>query len=120
MGAISSKPCRRNEALAFIIDRIIRTGISPTHDEIGIELGVSGTRAKQLVGQLVDRGLVEKTAGAQRNLRVRDVTLARRLVEECLVRLGWTAAPALGELSCHFPQGQLPMLPAFDHLPDFQ
>ena len=45
MGAISAKPRRRDEALAFIIDRIVRTGTSPTLNEIAAALGVSRIRA---------------------------------------------------------------------------
>lgn len=117
MGAISS-PLRRDQALAFIIDRIVRSGICPTSREIGDALGVSDARAKELVDQLVERRLIDKVPGGVRNLRVRDVALCRSMLEQSLVRIGWTAAPAMGELPEAFPHRQLPMLPDFEHLPD--
>lgn len=82
-------------------------------------MGVSDTRAKEFIAQLVKEGLVERTSGAQRSLRVRDVSRSRSLFEECLRRIGWTGAEPLGQLIDPFPQGQLSTLPPFEHLPDF-
>ncbi|MBD8641120.1 LexA family protein [Sphingomonas sp. CFBP 13733] len=123
MGVITRPPevvPRRDQALAFIIERIARTGTSPTFEEIGIRLDVSSTRAKELVAQLIERGLVEKTPGAQRSLRVRDVSGSRALLDETMRRLGWAVAQPMGAL-CQpppFPEGQLPVIPPFEHLPD--
>lgn len=123
MGALTRPPeivPRRDQALAFIIERIARTGTSPTFDEIGIRLDVSSTRAKELVAQLIERGLVEKTPGAQRSLRVRDVSGSRALLDETMRRLGWAVAQPLGVLvqPPPVPEGQLPVIPPFEHLPD--
>ncbi|MGY2732369.1 LexA family protein [Sphingomonas sp. UYP23] len=105
---------RRDEALAFIIERIARNGTSPTFEEISTKLGVSPTRAKQLVAQLIKRGDVEKRLGGVRSLRVRDVAGSRNLLEHALRQLGWHIA----ELQTPFPNGQLPTFPPFEHLPD--
>ncbi len=109
---------RRDEALAFIIERIGRTGTSPTFDEIGIKLGVSDTRARQLVAQLVQRGSLEKVPGSVRGLRVRDMGGSRNALEQVLRHLGWHIAAPMGELETPFPHQKLPMLPPFEHLPD--
>jgi DNA-binding MarR family transcriptional regulator len=118
MGGGLAAPPRRDQALAYIIERIARSGVSPTLEEIGLHLGVSRPRAGQLVDQLVERGLIERTIGTQRNLRVRDVTHARSLLEDALRRLGWSAAIPMGEMQPPFPLGKLPVLPPFEHLPD--
>lgn len=109
---------RRDEALAFIIEHIAREGASPTFEEIGIKLGVSTTRAKQLVAQLIKRGDVEKRYGGVRSLRVRDVAGSRNLLEHALRQLGWHVAEPMGVLQTPFPNRQLPTFPPFEHLPD--
>lgn len=122
----SAKPRRRDEALAFVIDRLVRTGSSPTFEEIGGKLGVSKTRAQELVEQLIVNGVIEKVPGAQRALRVRDVTHARHLVDQFARSLGWAVASPLGALEQPsvptavkpLPHVQLPVLPAFEHFPD--
>lgn len=123
----TAKPRRRDEALAFIIDRLVKTGSSPTFEEIGAELGVSKARAQQLVDQLITHGIIEKVPGAQRALRIRDVVHARRLLDEFMRALGWAVAAPLGTLEQPIdapvplkplPHVQLPVLPAFEHLPD--
>jgi SOS-response transcriptional repressor LexA len=112
-------PRRRDEALAFIIDRLVKTGTSPSYDEVARELSVSKPRAQELVKQLIADGVIEKTPGAQRALRIRDVVRARSIVEQFARSLGWTVAPQLSfELQKPFTHVQLPMLPAFEHLPD--
>ena len=111
-------PLRRDEALAFIIDRIVRTGICPTLDEIGVALAVSKPRVRELVDQLVDAGVVERTIGSQRNLRVKNVAHCRSMLEMSLRRLGWSTAEPSGELAPPLPNVQLPMLAPFEHLPD--
>ncbi|WP_373928672.1 hypothetical protein QTN93_00490 [Sphingomonas aerolata] len=101
MGATTRSPevvPRRDQALAFIIERIARSGTSPTFEEIGVRLNVSSTRAKELVAQLIERNLVEKTPGAQRSLRVRDVAGSRALLDETMRRLGWAVAQPMGSL----------------------
>lgn len=114
----TTKPLRRHDALAFIIERIGRTGISPTLDEIGQHLKVSKPRARELVDELVDRGMLERRVGLQRNLVVRDLAGCRLVLEDVLRRLGWPVAKPMGELSGTLPHVQLPLLPPFEHLPD--
>lgn len=111
-------PLRRYEALAFIVDQIARTGICPTQDEIAISLGVSKARVKELIGELIAEGLLEKTPGGVRSLRVRDVARARQVLELALRHLGYAAAVPMGPLLPPFPDGQLPRLPEIRHLPD--
>ena len=111
-------PLRRDQALAYIVERIARTGTSPSFEEIGRALAVSATRANELVGQLIERGVIEKTPGAQRSLRVRDMAHSRGALDQALRRLGWAVAEPLGMLSGGLPNGQLPVLPPFEHLPD--
>lgn len=127
----SAKPLRRDEVLAFLIDRLVKTGSSPTFEEIAKELGFSRTRAQELVEQLIARGVIEKVPGAQRALRVRDVAHARHLVDQFARGLGWAVAAPLGALeqptvpvppkpmpSQTLSYVQLPVLPAFEHFPD--
>lgn len=120
MGANFRPPpmLRRDEVLAFIIERIARFGVGPTYDEISNEMSVSPSRAKELVGQLIERGIVEKTPGGQRSLRVRDVAGARNALEAVMRKLGWITAEPMGGLDYPLPNGQLPVLPPFEHLPE--
>ncbi len=112
-------PRRRDEALAFIIDRLVKTGSAPSYDEIGRQLRVSKPRARELVDQLIADGVIEKTPGAMRGLRVRDVVHARQIAGEFARSLGWTISAPMGfDLLPPFPQVQLPILPPFEHLPD--
>jgi SOS-response transcriptional repressor LexA len=111
-------PLKRDQALAFIIDRIARSGVSPSLGEIASALGVSDTRAKELVKQLIALRLVEHTPGTQRSLRVRDVATSRTLLDRSLRHLGWSTAGPMEKLAGPFPKGQLPTLPPFEHLPD--
>jgi DNA-binding GntR family transcriptional regulator len=114
----AATPLRRDQALAFIIDRIVRTSICPTLDEISQALGVSKPRVRELIDQLVDAGLIERTVGTQRNLRVRDVAHCRSMLEVSLRRLGWATVGAAGSLEPPLPKVQLPMLAPFEHIPD--
>ena len=83
-----STPRRRDEVLAFIIDRLVKTGTSPSYFEIGQNLRpkVGTSRAQELVNQLIADGVLEKTPGAVRALRVRDVVHAREIVEQQVKR----------------------------------
>lgn len=114
--AIAAIP-RRYEALAYIIERIVQTGTSPSYDEIADRLGVRKTRARELVDQLIAEGLVERPLGKQRSFRVRDVSGSRNILVEVLNRLGWTDAVPLGQLEQPCTHERLPMLPPFAHLP---
>ena len=108
---------RRNEALAFIIDRIVRTGTSPSADEIGEAMGVSRQRAQQFVQQLIDDGVVRRRPGS-RSLIICDLTHCRRIIVETLHGLGLTVSEPMGEMQRPLSQSQLPLVPPFEHIPD--
>jgi SOS-response transcriptional repressor LexA len=112
-------PLRRDEVLAFLVERIARTGICPTIADVAAGMELSNARVRELVGQLVERGIIEKTPGAQRNLRVRDVAHSRSIVMQTMLRLGWPIAEPMGALQQPCPKEQLPIMPPFEHLPDF-
>ena len=121
MGAEFRRPTelrRRDEVLAFIIERIARSGTSPSYPEISKALGFSETRAKQLVAQLIRNGSIETTPGGVRSFRVVDVTGSRVALDQVLRQLGWCTAEPMGELQRPFPDRQLPIMPPFEHLPD--
>ncbi|WP_301075825.1 hypothetical protein [Sphingomonas sp.] len=66
MGANFPAPLRRrDQVLAFIIEPIVRFGTAPTSVEISRELSISDSRAKELIAQLIKRGVVEKNARSQ-------------------------------------------------------
>lgn len=111
-------PPRRDEALAYIIDRLVRTGTSPSYEELGRAIGVSKTRAGELVNQLIAYGFIEKVPGAIRALRVRDVVQSRGIVEQFVRSLGWAVAEPLGDLQQPLSNVQLPTLSPFTHLPE--
>jgi hypothetical protein len=71
-----------------------------------------------LVGQLIERGIGEKTPGGQCSLRVRDVAGSRNALEAVMRKLGWITAEPVGRLQQPLPNGQLPLIPPFEHLPD--
>jgi SOS-response transcriptional repressor LexA len=122
MTGVGTAPPRRDEALAFIIDRIARSGIAPSYAEIGRAMRpmVSRGRAQQYVDELVERRIIERDAGARRGIRVRDLVYCRSVVDRALLLHGWKIATPLGELEqpapCTF--GQIPFAPPFEHLPD--
>ncbi|MBB5715417.1 MarR family transcriptional regulator [Sphingomonas aerophila] len=111
-------PPRRAEVLALVIQRIIRTGTSPTSGEIASALSVSRQRAQQLIDQLVREGVLEKTPGSPRSLRIRDLKHCRHVIVETLRGLGITASEPMGDLLPPLSPVQLPVLPPFEHLPD--
>lgn len=117
-------PPRREEALAYIIDRIVRTRTSPSYDEIAraMQPPVERSRARQLVNQLVRQGLIEREPGSQRGIRIRDLVACRALIDDALGRSGWHHAWMLGPLEppAYSTQVQLPTSPPFRHLPDEQ
>jgi len=116
-GSASRAPLRRDQALAYIIEHIVRHGFSPTYEEIGQALGgISGPRVRELVDQLIKLGAVSKTAGTQRNLRVNDLDASRHHLTEAMRRLRWAAADAMGDLRAPLPQEKLPRVPPITHL----
>lgn len=111
---------RRYEALAFVIARICASGTSPSFDEIAIELGISKSRARRLIDELVAEDLVERRPGQVRSFRVRDVAASRSIVVQVLNRLGWIDAQPLAGLLQPYTDEHLPMVPPFEHLPDVE
>lgn len=114
---VTAAPLRREELLAFLVEQLARGRGCPTYAEMGQAMGVAETRARQLVDQLVSIGIVEKTPGRQRNLIIRDVTLAREIVVQVFRKIGGLAAAPLGELMGHCAQAQLPIVAVLEHTP---
>jgi SOS-response transcriptional repressor LexA len=64
-------PSPRMLALAKAVEKITgASGRAPTYQELGDELGVSFTRARQLAHAARDRGIIEIRDGRQRGIRV--------------------------------------------------
>lgn len=110
-----ARPMRRkDEAYAFICERLVSTGVSPSLGEIAAHLGVSLTRAKALVHQLSREQMIHRNPGAHRAITVPG--LFDELVIADLRRKGWTvdrdvlAEPAL-------PKGHLPLVAIVGHDP---
>lgn len=103
-------PRKKDIALAFIMERIAKDGVSPSLREISRELAVSVARVQVLLRQLEADGAIERTSGSQRSLRVCDVARSRQGLTEVLRRLGFhdPARP--------FAHEHLPMLPEPEHI----
>lgn len=115
-------PRRRDEALAFIIERIARFGIAPSYAEIGrgMRPAVSRGRAKDYVDELVKLHIIEREPGSRRGIRIRDLVYCRDIIERALQRYGWAIATPLGDLEQPTPPtfGRISIAPPFEHLPD--
>ncbi len=111
---------RRIEALAYIIERIQRTGTSPSYGEIGLALRptVVSSRAAQLVDQLVAIGVIERPLASRRGIRIRDLQRCREMIDEALGRTGWTHSKALGDLQHPSTFEHLPVLPLIELPPE--
>lgn len=107
---------RRIEALAYIIERIQRTGTSPSYGEIGRALRpeVDKSRARQLVDQLVLLGVIERPPASRRGIRIRDLVRCRELIDEALGQKGWHHSKALGSLQPPSTFEHLPVLPLIE------
>ncbi|MBB4152919.1 DNA-binding MarR family transcriptional regulator [Sphingomonas jinjuensis] len=110
-------PRRRDQALAFIMERLVRDRRSPSLLEISCELKVSVTRVKVLLAQLEKAGIIERRRGVQRGIVVRDVTRSRELLGEILDHLGWGVNGAPPHAPEPFPDEHLPRLRALKYLP---
>ncbi len=115
---VTGKPLRREEVLAFVLEQLASGRGCPSFKEIGDAVGVKETRARQLVDQLVEIGIIGRTAGLQRNLVIRDVTLARAIAVQVFRRIGGFAADPLGELVGPCAQAQLPIVAVLQHIPE--
>ncbi|WP_267419177.1 hypothetical protein [Sphingomonas sp. GC_Shp_1] len=114
MTGVVAAPPRRIEALAYIVERIQRSGTSPSYGEIGLALEprVVRTRARQLVDQLVELGLIERPPASRRGIRIRDLARCRQVIGEALGQRGCWIAQPLGALQPpHCTIEQLPLLP---------
>lgn len=119
MGAPTGSPIaspRRVEALAYIIERIQRSGTSPSYGEIGQALRptVDKSRARQLVDQLVALGLIERPPASRRGIRIRDLQRCREVIDEALGQKGWVHSKALGALEHPSTFEHLPILPLIE------
>lgn len=83
MTGTSPAPPRRDEALAYIRDRIGRAGVCPSYEEIAraMEPRIGKTRAKQLVDQLIERGVISRDPGSRRGIQVHDLAPRRHVVD---------------------------------------
>lgn len=123
MGAPIRSPTaapRRIEALAYIIERIQRSGTSPSYGEIGRALHpqVDKSRARQLVDQLVALDVIERPPSSRRGIRIRDLQRCRELIDDALGQTGWTHAKPLGGLEYPSTFEHLPILPLIELPPD--
>jgi SOS-response transcriptional repressor LexA len=123
MGAHTRSPTaspRRIEALAYIIERIQRSGTSPSYGEIGQALRpqVDKSRARQLVDQLVALGVIERPPASRRGIRIRDLHLCRQMIDDALGQKGWVHAKPLGHLEHPSTFEHLPVLPLIELPPD--
>jgi SOS-response transcriptional repressor LexA len=111
---------RRIEALAYIIERIQRSGTSPSYGEIGRALRpqVHRSRAGQLVDELVELGVIERDLASRRGIRIRDLQRCREMIDDALGRTGWTHSKALGGLEPPSTFDHLPVLPLIELPPD--
>lgn len=114
-GSHSATP-RRIEALAYIIERIQRSGTSPSYGEIGHALRpqVDKSRARQLVDQLVALGVIERPPASRRGIRIRDLQRCREMIDDALGRTGWHHSRALGDLEPPSTFEHLPILPLIE------
>lgn len=104
---------RRDEVLAFVVAEIVRTGASPTIQEIADALKVSKPRVRELLAQLVLDGVVHVIRGTQRGIRVIDMSETRRSLVDACRRLGWVTPDQIDP----FPQEKLSRLPPIRYLP---
>lgn len=111
-------PLRREELLAFIVERLARGQGCPSQLEMSEALKISETRIRQLVDQLIAKGVVRRTPGSQRNLVICDVTQCRAIVVEALRRAGWASADPVAGLIDPYANAQLPIVAVLGHVPD--
>lgn len=121
MQGAAPAPPRRVEALAYIVERISRSGIAPSYGEIGLAMRppVHRSRAGRFVDQLVHEGFLGRPPASRRGIVIRDVVRCRLAIEHALGQIGFTHATPLGELQ-QPPStfGHLSRVPPFEHIPD--
>ena len=109
---------RKQQALDFISEYILRFGRSPAMSEIAVSLGVSDTRAKALVKKLAAEQMIERAAGAQRAISVPGL-IERHLLER-MRGLGMVVNEDFvhPNRAMPLPQGHLPLVAVIEHIPD--
>lgn len=109
---------RKQQALDFISDYILRFGRSPAMSEIAVALGVSDTRAKALVKKLAAEQMIERAAGAQRAISVPGL-IERHLLER-MRGMGMVVNEDFVQptRAMPLPQGHLPLVAIIEHIPD--
>ena len=112
---------RRIEALAYIMQRINGSGISPSYGEIGRAMRprVKGTRVAQFVEQLVRLGAIERDVGSRRGIRILDAALCQRMIAAGLQDGASRSARPIGEINlqpCTYEQ--LPVFSLILHNPE--
>lgn len=109
---------KKDQALAFISEYIVRAGRSPTMREIAMSLAVSDTRAKALVKKLAADKMIERAPGSQRAITVPG--LMDRHIQQRMREMGGFVIndDFLCPLeSLPLPQGHLPLVAIIDHIP---
>ena len=102
---------RRDEVLVILVDRITRTGVCPSYDDIARAMvpQIGRSRVQQLVQQLVRRGDISRTPGSRRGIQLCDVDRCRRMIERALLDRGWLQASS--DAANPYTFEQLPYLP---------
>lgn len=102
---------RRDEVLAILVERITRTGVCPSYDDIARAMvpQVGRSRVQQLVQQLIRRGDIARAAGSRRGIQLRDVGRCRQMIGQALLDRGWLQANS--EVASPYTFEQLPYLP---------
>lgn len=109
---------RKDQALAFISDYIIRQGRSPVMREIAQALDVSDTRAKALVKKLAFEKMIERLPGSQRGITVPGL-FERHLLEQMRAQGVIIDGDFLrADKMLPLPQGHLPLVAIIEHIPD--
>lgn len=105
---------REQEAYEWIRGYIVRTGQSPSINELMAGIGVGKTRAKALVHRLAVKKMIDRTPGAQRGISIPG--LFRELVLAELRRDGYVVDRDV-VVGGPCPQGHLPLIAILEHVP---
>lgn len=105
MTGVYSALCRRDEALAFISERITRSGVAPSYGEIARAMRpkVHRSTAAGYVEELMKLGVIERDPASRPGIGIRDLVYCRNVVDRALLANGWTIAVPLGVLEDPVP-----------------
>lgn len=89
-----SKAPRRNEVLAILVDRIMRTRICPSYEEIGRAMipPVGKSRVQQLIDQLVKQGAITREPGSRRAVQLCDDASCRDALDGAMLEISRPSA----------------------------